>query len=285
MKSIRSALLLSVCVASTALIGVSYGEAGKSTGLEGVQEGTSKVQDVVTGAAKGAVDPLRDKTAKEVDAKTANDIRQRLASVINNSVSHNGFDDLLGSLAKNNRDRIAENRFKDYDKLNGAIDKFRNEFRSVYGQDFDLKSALLDNVKIYEGQDKDHASARFGMLLRADLGRNFKEDLKASDVKGDLPPYGLTGDEKRAARDVHAGNMGLHTLHLVNEGVIGNGWRIELNNPTAEGLSASLIKHLDQLSSMKASWPKDINDAYRLVSGHMLQALLDTSGGKVVTEK
>ena len=73
-------------------------------------------------------------------------------------------------------------------------------------------------------------------------------------------------------------SAGSATLHLVNEGHIMNAWRIDLPQQiSAEQLKQNLIKHIQMLDDQKATWPSDVNAAYRATAYHVLQGFSDSS--------
>lgn len=60
----------------------------------------------------------------------------------------------------------------------------------------------------------------------------------------------------------------------------GGDWKVDLaDNMTSDQLQMSLIKHLDEINSMRDQWPADANEFHRMVSHHMLLALYDTNAG------
>ena len=68
------------------------------------------------------------------------------------------------------------------------------------------------------------------------------------------------------------------TLNLVNEGHIMNAWRINIPDQiSAEQLKQNLTKHIQMLDDQKATWPSDVNAAYRATASHVLQAFSDSS--------
>jgi len=68
------------------------------------------------------------------------------------------------------------------------------------------------------------------------------------------------------------------TLNLINEGHIMNAWRIDVPDQiSAEQLKQNLVKHIQMLDDQKATWPADVNAAYRATACHMLQAFSDSS--------
>ncbi len=68
------------------------------------------------------------------------------------------------------------------------------------------------------------------------------------------------------------------TLNLVNEGHIMNAWRLDIPDQiSAEQLKQNLVKHIQMLDDQKATWPADVNAAYRATAFHVLQSFSDSS--------
>ena len=63
------------------------------------------------------------------------------------------------------------------------------------------------------------------------------------------------------------------TLHLSNEGTLADRWKIDVPDTlSAQQLRSNLEQQLSQLGD-KNSWPSDVNDAYRMVTHHVLLAI------------
>ena len=68
------------------------------------------------------------------------------------------------------------------------------------------------------------------------------------------------------------------TLNLVNEGHVMNAWRIDVPEQiSTEQLKQNLVKHIQMLDDQKATWPSDVNAAYRSVAYHVLKSFGDSS--------
>jgi hypothetical protein len=68
------------------------------------------------------------------------------------------------------------------------------------------------------------------------------------------------------------------SINLVNEGHVMNAWRINIPDQiSAEQLKQNLVKHIQMLDDQKATWPSDVNAAYRATACHILQAFGDSS--------
>jgi hypothetical protein len=250
-------------------------ENGVDTSGENARAAVDQAQDAANAGIKNTADLSRKETTVAVDEKTASDIGSRIASIINNAVSRNGFDDMIGSLDKQTRDRIGLERFKDFDKLNSAVDVFRANFHNRYQQDFELKSILFkDTIPVNRGPDKDHAAIS---LRSFDM-----HEMHAGNSRTDEP------DRDAKTDDTHK-NM---DLNFVIEGVVGNGWRLQTPATlSAQQLSETLYNELthmaNQLSTLpndKNRWPTDVNEAYLRVSQRLLRAIENPQPANVTAE-
>jgi len=97
-------------------------------------------------------------TSDQVDPTTAAAVRSQLADIVNNAATTNGFSDLVGDLAKPDRDHIGSAQPNNTSTLNARIEEFRKDFHDKYKQDFNIKNTNFDDLRVYRGADKDHAS-------------------------------------------------------------------------------------------------------------------------------
>jgi len=75
-------------------------------------------------------------------------------------------------------------------------------------------------------------------------------------------------------------NLAPSAVALRKESGIGNTWKIDLpDSINGQQLSDSLTQHVMMVLDQKGSWPADVNDAYRMVTHHVLMGLADTGAG------
>jgi hypothetical protein len=80
------------------------------------------------------------------------------------------------------------------------------------------------------------------------------------------------------ALDSGLASAGSLTLNLVNEGHVMNAWRLDVPDQiSTQQLKQNLIKHIQMLDDQKATWPSDVNAAYRATAYHVLQSFSDSS--------
>jgi hypothetical protein len=97
--------------------------------------------------------------APQVSPETAATLRERLAILVNNAVTKNAFDDMLSSLSKTNRDRIAEVPFSNHDRVNSALKRLRASYKANYSRDLAISPDAFSELTFYVDQDPDHARA------------------------------------------------------------------------------------------------------------------------------
>jgi hypothetical protein len=107
--------------------------------------------------------------AAPVSKETAMVLRERLAVLVNNAVTANAFDDMLASLSKYNRDRIAEAPLSDYQRINEAIDRVRKSYRAAYGRELVISADAFREVSFSVDEDADHSRASTGATGQLDL--------------------------------------------------------------------------------------------------------------------
>jgi hypothetical protein len=265
--------------------------------------------------------------------ETAN-VYTRLSNIVNSATTKNGFNDLVGDLAKAERDRLTNEHYSDMTAINTQIDQFRNDFRAKYGQEFMITAASFGGVQVWQGKDQNTAVVPVAELRHAEsikwdgtrassandtsngitngdktanspLHNNSTADDESkqnndsdnpgnrnapspklkynsditqnnlNDNKTENNPTGMPNGrtDMQNAADAQAG-MARAKLHLTNEGMLGNGWRLDVNDQTsAQNISDSVSKALAQLHDNQASWPSDVKQAYRVVATNVLEAV------------
>ena len=115
----------------------------------------------------------------------------------------------------------------------------------------------------------------------ASAGSNANSTIHGNDVNANP---GLKPADQNMATNTTVTNTndiasaGSITLNLVNEGHIMNAWRLDIPDQiSTEQLKQNLVKHIQMLDDQKATWPADVNAAYRSVAYHMLQSFSDSS--------
>ncbi|HVX83230.1 MAG TPA: hypothetical protein VH253_00290 [Phycisphaerae bacterium] len=96
--------------------------------------------------------------SQQADASTSREVRSSLAQVVNDALTPNRFSDLSSHLAKSDQKRFSNASSVKADDLNRAVNQFRQDFHSKYGQDFDARASAFQDTLVYSGQDKNSAT-------------------------------------------------------------------------------------------------------------------------------
>jgi hypothetical protein len=252
-----------------------------------------------------AVTPSGDRVASEARqvSPSAKEVRQTVSEATSAAVQGK-FSDMEKRFAKADRDRLGD-EFKDNQSLRDRWTQFNNDWKNKYNQDFDssnIAKALDDSsVQIFQGQYMGRARTA-GERMNPDNTRtgtgtdvNKPDSQNAENRAGENNSGAFSRDNTAKGDDA-----GLHAMStdkdtatiffasshsigpawavLRNEGGIGNNWKIDVPDVTPQSLSDSLTQHVIMVQDQKTSWPADVNDAYRMVTHHVLTALADTGG-------
>jgi len=217
------------------------------------------------------------------DLKDENAIKKELATVVSDAVDHNHFDNLIGDLVKQDKDRMADAKKMDTTKLNEVIGEIRRNWKTKYGEDFDIsrgdaKNVFNDQFAIMEGEvtDPNLAMNNWPVPTTPEVGA--KPAAEQGHV-ADTSPNDAKLDKGRNVALVRIPDMmGIPALKvsLIHEHVVG--WKVDVpNNISGQQLHDNLLKHLSYVNDHKDKWPSDVNEAYRDVAHHVFMALYDVN--------
>jgi len=228
------------------------------------------------------------------------DIRSALARVTEAVMSKN-FHEIREKLVDADR-----NRLKDLNKEDttfaGRIDQIRKDWKAKYNQDFDVphKIAFGPDFKgftIVQGEIANPA-----LLSNWPVDNKSKASLKVGDnnVGAELKTSGAgTSATATGARDEtnkpgnKPGDRNLEkgrnvaivnfpemhgapelTASLIHE--LPDQWRFDIpDNIDSMKFYQNLLAHMTAFGDMKDQWPADVNEAYRLATHHVLEAIYD----------
>jgi hypothetical protein len=172
------------------------------------------------------------------------------------------------------QDQMQEDRQQDrlLDGLRGEADRERDEARAEIGR------AQDDNqVQIQLERDRDRGQAGVEVDRDRDQARVQVDQDREDDARPARDREGQDQEQDHATVTIPASH-GLPevTVHLLNEGTIMDAWRIDLpDHVDGPKLKENLLIHLTAANEQKQQWPADVNDAYRLVTHHVLLAIMD----------
>jgi hypothetical protein len=235
--------------------------------------------DKTSEAAQRTTNNATDNSTNRDQAKDAKDIRETLKDVTEAAVKKGTFDDLSERIAAPDRQRIGKFADQKFDDLDGRADEFLKDWKAKYNEDFDIdKANEIYNDQMVSISEMNPAEARTaGEKIKEgakDAGEAIKDASKSAVGKESATDAEKKDLDRPTATATIAASHGLPEVkvNLVSE--FPDQWKIDLPD-TVDGqkLKDSVLKHLTMVDEDKANWPADKNDAYRLVSHHMLLAV------------
>jgi len=271
-----------------------------------------RAADKVGDATKNAADKTRDKIG-DIDVKTeksvgqtadlpagiqksskddSEDIRAALADATEAAMGKS-FHSIRNKLVDADRNRLKD--LKDDDTTYaGRIEQIRKDWKAKYNQDFDVPH------KVAFGQDFKGFTIVQGEIVNPTLLSNWpvenkaKAELKVGDDKTgtELKAGGTAGardttdkpGNKPGDRNLEKGrNVAIVTFPMAKDAPeitasliheLPDQWRFDIpDNIDTMTFYKNLLAHMTAFGDMKDQWPADVNEAYRLASHHVLEAL------------
>jgi len=246
--------------------------------LERAGDAVHRAADKLTGSTTNPANAL---------APDAEDIRETLRTSIEASLTKGGFDDLIERFVNADRTRLGKDSFvkQDHTTLDGRIAQFQKDWKAKYNQDFKIK----DKEAVY--------SAAFATIIQSEVpgGARLASERQNGAANPTIPvqPDNNQAQVQRDASKVGGGDTNLNpgrniavvqvaashglpalTVPLIHE--LPDSWKIDVpDNYTATQMHDNLLKHLTMADDMKDQWPADVNEAYRVVTHHVLMAVLN----------
>lgn len=225
------------------------------------------------------------------------DIRGVLAKVTEAAFKTNSVDDLVGYFVDFDRNRLKEFSAdeKNFADLNAKIERLRNSWKAKYGHDFSIEKKDLvfaeDKVWIVQAEIGDSAKLASGKLtgpnaqLRANVDRRISGGASENRTTGVDKPgspeaqKNLNDPGRNIALVTFAAADGMKQFELPFIHEMPDSWRIDVPDAMdGTRLRDSLSKHLSMIEAGVDKWPAAENDAYRMVSYHVLMAVMDAKG-------
>lgn len=267
--------------------------AAERTG-EAVGNAADRVGDAMTPdadrAAAGSITLPAGITRTETD--DAEGIRDVVASSTEAALTKGGFDDLVERLVDADRNRIGDFAEQDMAKLDGRIEQIREAWKAKYNEDFNIadeEAVYGVALAIVQGEVSDPALVQGNWPVRstpsiADRAADAADDA----MNGDAQPAaardtteGATAPENRnleQGREVavieftESHGQPAVVLSMIHENP--DNWRIDIpDDISGQQLMDNLLTQLTIVGDSSATWPADKNDAYRLVTHHVLLGL------------
>jgi hypothetical protein len=254
-----------------------------------------RADDTIGNKTDRAIDKTKDATADAVDKtkEKAHDVKTNwengraytlLGQVTNAALTKGGFNDLierfndadrnrLGSYAhdKNNKDKL--------DILDGRIAQFQKDWKAKYNENFKIHKddVVFGNSMFTVAQGEIGKDAQLAGE-RIPAPQNVTKDNlnQPKDATGNTAADRNLEKGRNIAYVTVASSHGLPELKVPLIHELPDMWKIDVpDNVTGQKLYDNLLKHLTMADEQKDQWPSDVNDAYRMVSHHVLMAVLD----------
>jgi hypothetical protein len=241
---------------------------------------TARADDTVGQKVGNAVDNTKN-AAKNQTGKWENGrVYTLLGQITNDALNKGGLDNLASHFNDADRDRIKpwlndnDNKAA-IDKLDGRIDQFQKDWKAKYNQDFKISKddVVFGNPMFTVAQGEIGKDARLA-----------GEKLPAADQS-----HPVTGGDKNLEKGRNVAVVTVAASHdlpelkvpLIHE--LPDMWKIDVpDSVDGKTFYTNMLTHLTMVDENKAQWPADVNDAYRMVTHHVLMATLnvdkDTNG-------
>jgi hypothetical protein len=233
-------------------------------------------------ALRRAGDRISGSTTQPADkamAPDVEDIRETLREVTDAALTKGGFDDLVERFVDADRNRLGKDNFpgKDHPQLDGRIAQFQKDWESKYNQAFKIKDkeAVFNMAFARIIQSEVPEGARLAgekQTTVTESGKTVARD-ENNKVAG-----GNTNREpgRNIATVTIAASHGLPEINVPMVHEFPDRWKIDVpDDYSAQQLHDNLLKHLTMADEQRAQWPGDANEAYRIVSHHVLAAIMN----------
>jgi hypothetical protein len=264
--------------------------AGNAVGdaVDKTAEATRDAGARIANATEGAIEGARQGGKGTAAAPDAEGIRDVLASVTEAALTENGLDDLTERLVDADRNRIGNAVEGDFPDHAALVRQFRADWKAKYGKDFDIdneEAALPDTMfTVRQGEMGELAAgAEVDVDRTADGSATVDVDPKsgvdspdstAADANRNDPGRNVAMVEIKPSHGLPA-----LTVPLIHEAP--DAWRIDVPDTLdANKLKQNVVEHLQAVHAMKDQWPATEQEAYAVVTHHVLMALLDKPAQK-----
>jgi hypothetical protein len=210
--------------------------------------------------------------SRQPDAKTASEVRESLAGLLNEAFTAGKFPDLVAHLARPDRERIGALPRENYDNLNKVITQFRQDFQAKYQREFVFTPEMLEGADITLATDKNTVTLSLqDLATKRDEAGTRGTARQAGAEAGDTIP-------KKTGLPMVSGP----TVAMINEAGSGAGaapaWKADIPNEiSGRQLKETLTRHLQKVDDQKAAWSDDPKVTYHAAASAVMQALTDAS--------
>lgn len=211
-----------------------------------------------------------------------------LGQVSNAALTKGGLDDMMERFVDADRNRLGpwvkDNAHKaDLDKLDGRIAQFNKDWKAKYGHDFKI---MKDDV-VFGNPNFTVALGEIGKDAEL-AGKKLPpaEDIRPGDLNKPKDAAGNTAADRNLEKGRNVAYVTVAKSHdmpelkvpLIHE--LPDNWKIDVpDNIDGQKLFDNVLKHLTMANEQKDKWPADENEAYRMVSHHILMAIIGVEHG------
>jgi hypothetical protein len=223
---------------------------------------------------------------QQKDLNVLGPIEGSLTNLVEDAISKNGFDNLIGYLVDQDRQRMADKKNMKVDDLNALADKINGTWKAKYGGAFKADKKTFDGFLTVLTGEVTNPDLLIGKWP-VDAGPQLK-NLNADPGK-------VTPSDAEQAKKMFGGSVNLekgrnvalvmisasHGMRGVTASMIHEaaGWRFDIpNNINADLLHDNLRGVLTALSE-KTDWPTDATEAQRIAAHCIIAALYNVDLG------
>lgn len=198
-----------------------------------------------------------------------------LGQVTNDSLTKGGLNDVAKHFNDADRTRINnwikdKNNKEKLDVLDGRIAQFQKDWKAKYNEDFKIRK---DDVVF--------GNSMF-TVAQGEIGKDAQlagEKLPPAD-----PNHPITGGDRNLEKGRNVAYVTVAASHnlpelkvpLIHE--LPDMWKIDVpDSVDGKKLYDNMLNHLTMVNEHKDHWPADVNDAYRMVTHHILMGVLDVN--------
>lgn len=219
-------------------------------------------------------------TAKDINKDS---IRSELASVTEDALTADKFDDVVNQLVAQDRTRIGDYKNRHEADLNKKINTIRQMWKDKYGKDFEIKKEKdlyqPQSVAILTGEVSDSAQAVQHWPVDPWTGKPMeksKDEIAAAAHEAGKTFGGKTDLDKgrnvALVRIAESHGLPAITLSMIHE--LPDHWRFDIpNSRNGDQIYSDLSTQLDYMIAHGSEWPNNLSDGYAMVSHRVLTAL------------
>jgi hypothetical protein len=286
-------LLTAACLATGSLLFVSQNVTADEMSSTTVTKEKTVVKTNSDTSAKTAVKPV---LPAGITAKNLNDdksIEKSFKGVADYAFSTTGFDNIVGYLVDQDRDRIKKSTDKKLGNLDGndnkslkdAVAGLEAAWKAKYNNKFDLdiKTAYTnDFIHILTGEVADPSLLVGKWPVGMD---NLGGKVSGTDANEAKKAFGGDVNLEKGRNVAIAHIAASHGMPAITSSMIhevAGGWHFDIpNTMNADMLYSTVVSNLNHMKNNAAKWPADANEGQRAITHAVVSALYGVDLGKL----